>query len=195
MSKGQLTRQRILEKAAPLFNKRGFRSAPLSEIMEATGMKKGGIYNHFESKEQLALEAFDYAAELVRKRYSSNVPEGNSAETLKTMINRFREYRKSPTLAGGCPLLNSAVESDDAFPELRERVSRVMLGWHLKIRKLVAAGKRRGQFSPKADPQEVATVIISCLEGGVLLGRLHQDENHMNRCCEHLLSYIDSLSA
>jgi TetR/AcrR family transcriptional repressor of nem operon len=193
MSKGELTRQRILEKAAPLFNKRGFRTAPMSEIMEATGMQKGGIYNHFRSKEQLALEAFDYAAGLSRARFALADQEPSGLRALKGMIERTREYRKNPALAGGCPLLNSAVESDDAFPELRERVSRVMRDWHLQIQKQVLKGKKNGEFSSKIDPGVVATVIIACLEGGILLGRLQQDEDHMNRCYDHLLAYIDSL--
>ncbi len=61
MRKGEQTRHEIIRKAAPIFNQRGYEGAALSELMEATGLEKGGIYRHFESKEQLAGEAFDYA--------------------------------------------------------------------------------------------------------------------------------------
>ena len=60
MTKGEQTRRRIVEAAAPVFNKRGYEGASLSELMAATGLKKGGIYRHFASKEELAAEAFDY---------------------------------------------------------------------------------------------------------------------------------------
>jgi TetR/AcrR family transcriptional regulator, transcriptional repressor for nem operon len=193
MSKGELTRQRILEQTAPLFNKRGFRSAPMSEIMKVTGLQKGGIYNHFRSKEELALEAFDYAAGLVRERWTSLKDYPSSVEAFKAAITQFRERRKNPRIAGGCPLLNSAIESDDAFPALREKVERVMRGWHVQIQKLVSDGKKAGEFRADVDPKAVATVVISCLEGGVLLSRLHADEEHMNRVCDHLLSYVESL--
>ena len=59
MSKGDDTKERIIEQTAPLFNQMGFFGSSLSDIMQATGLKKGGIYNHFGSKEQLALEAYD----------------------------------------------------------------------------------------------------------------------------------------
>jgi AcrR family transcriptional regulator len=194
MSIGELTRRRILEQTAPLFNKRGFRTAPMSEIMEVTGLKKGGIYNHFKSKEQLALEAFDYAAGLVRDRFVPEDAVANKVDSLKASIEGFRRRRANPSLAGGCPLLNSAIESDDdAFPALRERVSRVMRAWHVNIQKVVSDGKKRGEIGREADPKSVATVIIACLEGGVLLGRLHSDAEHMNRCCDHLLDYVESL--
>src|SRR5260221_13016116 len=61
MPKGQKTRARIIAEAASLFNQRGFEGGSLSELMEATGLEKGGIYRHFSSKEELAAEAFDYA--------------------------------------------------------------------------------------------------------------------------------------
>ena len=61
MSKGEKTRRKILEKAAPLFNKRGFNGCSMQDISAATGLEKGSLYTHFHNKEQLALEAFDTA--------------------------------------------------------------------------------------------------------------------------------------
>ena len=61
MSKGEETRLRIVAEAAPLFNQRGYEGCSIQDIMDATGLEKGGIYRHFESKEELAAEAFDFA--------------------------------------------------------------------------------------------------------------------------------------
>ena len=60
-TKGLQTRQRIVELAAPVFNRQGYVGASMRDLIGATGLEKGGIYNHFGSKEQLALEAYDYA--------------------------------------------------------------------------------------------------------------------------------------
>ena len=61
MSKGEQTRQAIIEKAAPLFNQRGFEGCSMADIMEATGLEKGGVYRHFSSKEELAAAVFRYS--------------------------------------------------------------------------------------------------------------------------------------
>ena len=58
MTKGEQTRRRIVEGAAPILNKRGYEGASLNDLMEATGLKKGGVYHHFSSKEELAAETF-----------------------------------------------------------------------------------------------------------------------------------------
>jgi TetR/AcrR family transcriptional repressor of nem operon len=61
MRKGEQTRQEIIRKAAPIFNQKGYSGAALSDLMRATGLEKGGIYRHFESKQELAGDAFDHA--------------------------------------------------------------------------------------------------------------------------------------
>src|SRR5215469_8373534 len=52
--KGEQTRKEIIRKAAPIFNQKGYDGAALSDLMRATGLEKGGIYRHFESKQELA---------------------------------------------------------------------------------------------------------------------------------------------
>jgi TetR/AcrR family transcriptional repressor of nem operon len=59
MTKGELTRKKIVEAAAPIFNQHGYEGSSLNALMGATGLKKVGIYRHFSSKEELAAEAFD----------------------------------------------------------------------------------------------------------------------------------------
>jgi TetR/AcrR family transcriptional repressor of nem operon len=57
MREGEQTRQEIIRRAAPLFNQKGYEGTALSDLMQATGLEKGGIYRHFDSKQELAGEA------------------------------------------------------------------------------------------------------------------------------------------
>ncbi|HET8924648.1 MAG TPA: TetR/AcrR family transcriptional regulator, partial [Candidatus Acidoferrum sp.] len=75
MTKGEQTRRKIVEAAAPIFNKRGYEGSSLSDLMDATGLKKGGIYRHFSNKEELAAEAFDYTWETARNARLLHVDE------------------------------------------------------------------------------------------------------------------------
>jgi len=56
-------RNRSPRRPAPVFNTKGYAATSLSDLMEPTGLQKGGLYRHFDSKEELAQEAFDYAWE------------------------------------------------------------------------------------------------------------------------------------
>ena len=93
MRKGERTRTSILAHAIDLFNTRGYAASSLGDLMRATGLQKGGIYNHFESKEVLALEAFDYAFGTVSKLMWDAVRTQRAPlERLRAILGFFREY-------------------------------------------------------------------------------------------------------
>jgi len=104
--------------------------------MEATGLKKGGIYRHFSSKEELAAEAFDYAWEAAWNARLLHVDEkANGIEKLKQLIANFVEHR-SP-VAGGCPILNTAIDADDGNPVLSAHVAKAVRSWLSRLQTIV----------------------------------------------------------
>src|SRR6059058_4480892 len=110
MTKGEQTRELILARSAQLFNRQGYFGSSLSDIMKETGLGKGGIYNHFASKEQLALEAFDYAVGLVLQRHRVALAgKTHAVDRLKAIVAAFSSLVEEPPLAGGCPILNTAI--------------------------------------------------------------------------------------
>jgi TetR/AcrR family transcriptional repressor of nem operon len=127
MRKGEQTRQEIIRKAAPIFNQRGYDGAALSDLMRATGLEKGGIYRHFSSKEELAAEAFDYAwQEALGARIHDLDTISNTIDRLKQLVANFVERRG--IIPGGCPLLNTAVDTDDGNSVLRARARPCVAG-------------------------------------------------------------------
>src|SRR5689334_11837478 len=100
MTKGETTRMMILSRAAPVFNRLGFAGASLSDIMQATGLEKGGIYNHFRSKEELAIQAFDYAINEVGRIMIEHMRVHESSfDRLIALIHFFNDYFDHPPVA------------------------------------------------------------------------------------------------
>lgn len=193
MSKGEQTREMILAQAAQLFNRQGYFGSSLSDIMHETGLEKGGIYNHFASKEQLALEAFDYAFGLTQRHVREALQgKHHAVERLHAMIAFFQSVAEDPPIMGGCPVLNTAIEADDAQPALRERALGAMDQWRETIRHIVARGIERHELRLDVDGDEVATIFISTLEGAVMLSSLYRDTVHMRRAVAHLTRYVDT---
>src|SRR5215813_2653937 len=192
MKKGEATRREIIEKAAPIFNKKGFEGASLSDLMEATGLEKGGIYRHFESKEQLAEEAFDYAWNLaLERRMAGTETIDNSVDRLKQIVRNFREGREG-LVPGGCPLLNTAVESDDGNAALRSRAKRAMTGLLARLESIVEDGKNRGEIKNAVDAEGVAMLIVGTLEGSLMVNRLREKDTAIRVAVQHLEEYLES---
>jgi TetR/AcrR family transcriptional regulator, transcriptional repressor for nem operon len=192
MSKGEETKAKIIQQAAELFNQQGYAGSSISDIMRVTGLQKGGIYNHFSSKDELALLAFDYAIAQIRKYYRIALRDKRHAvERLKAIIDTFLKYVDNPPIKGGCPLLNTAVESDDAHPALRERTQQAMNSWRDMLCRIIQIGIDKGEVRPDVNADEVATVLIATLEGAMMMSKLYGNSIHMERAVKHLNDYIE----
>ena len=192
MRKGEQTRREIIRKAAPIFNQRGYDGAALSDLMKATGLEKGGIYRHFDSKQQLATEAFDYAWALaLDMRFAGTEKITNTVDRLKQILRNFRD-RRAGLVSGGCPLLNTAIDSDDGNPQLREKARRALAGWLERLRSIVEEGQRRREISREIDSSELATLIVGTLEGSLMVSRLERVAQPLELACHHLEEYLET---
>ena len=189
-SKGDQTRQRIIQRAARVFNRKGFAGASIADLMEATGLEKGGIYRHFESKQELAEAAFDYAWGAVSTPRERGMAQGGSP--LEKLLLFVRNFVGEPprTVTGGCPLLNTAVDCDDGNPQLRNKARAALSGWRSRIADLVRIGQENGELRQTIDPNSVAVVMISALEGAVMMGGLEKTRQPLHIIGDHLKEYL-----
>ena len=191
-SKGERTRAEIVRRSAALMNRQGFLAAPLSAVIAATGIQKGGLYRHFDSRETLALAAFDFAVSQVRERLEQALAgKTNAADRLLAIVGAYGDDSAELPLPGGCPIMNSAIESDHADPALRARAQAAMSGWHGLLVRIVEAGRRAGEIRRGAVAHEVASTIIACMEGAVMLTHLYGDAAHWRAARRHLEHYVE----
>jgi TetR/AcrR family transcriptional repressor of nem operon len=190
MTKGELTRQKIIEAAAPIFNRHGYEGSSLNALMEATGLKKGGIYRHFASKEELAAEAFDYTWEAVWNSRQADLDEkAGGLEKLTQFISNFVE-RRSP-VAGGCPVLNTAIDADDGNPVLRRRAAKALRTWVDLLASFVADAQRQGTARRDVERNSVATLVVASLEGALMMARIQRSDEPLRQVQQHLAGYLE----
>ncbi len=182
MTKGEQTRKKIVAAAAPIFNQNGYEGSSLNDLMKATGLKKGGIYRHFSSKEELAAEAFDYTWDAAWNARLLHLDE--------QLIANFADYR-SP-IAGGCPILNTATDADDGNPVLRARVAKALRSWLVRLQTILQQAQERGETRPRVDPEVVATLIVASLEGALMMSRLQRNDKALRRVQAHLNHYLEN---
>src|SRR5262249_22174034 len=126
-----------------LLGRFGYHGGSLQDLMKATGLEKGGIYRHFSSKEELAALAFDHAwHEVCEERQCGMDTISNHADKLRQLITNFVERR--PSVPGGCPLLNTAVDADDGNRLLLDHARTALKGWQEQIESTITEGIRSG---------------------------------------------------
>jgi TetR/AcrR family transcriptional regulator, transcriptional repressor for nem operon len=193
VTKGERTRQSIIEKAAPVFNRLGYAGTSLSDLMEETGLEKGGIYRHFASKEELAVAAFDYAwAKAKHNRLQALEKFSSPLAKLHGMVDDFAD-RPSVT-PGGCPLLNTAIDSDDGNPVLRAHARAAMRGWLDRIEATLQDGIACGEIKADIDRAAVAALLVTTLEGSVMMSRLMSSRQALEAARRYLKCMLDDIA-
>lgn len=194
MRKGERTKQMIIEKASGLLNIEGYMSTSITAIMEETGMEKGGIYNHFKSKAELSLEAFSYSINTMSMTFQKAIDNQNTTiEKLYAILDVFLLLVEGKPIPGGCPILNAAIESDDAHPDLREATVRAMNDLYSMIVRIVRNGIKNGEIIPTIDSETFTTIFISTIEGSLMMTKLYYDTIYINRSIGFLRDYLTKL--
>ena len=194
MRKGDLTRQRIIARSAPLFNRRGFAGCSMQDVMEATGLEKGGLYRHFNCKQDLAAEVFRYSVERAVKLRTDHLDRTlGSVELLRSYVKRFVETNS--TVPGGCPLMNTAIDADDGNLVLRDLARKGFSEWRARLSGIVAEGVRRGEIRRKTVPRRVANTMIATLEGALMLSRLDGKKTALQDARAALELMLDRLAS
>lgn len=188
LPKRERTRQFIIGKVAPLFNRKGFAGTSLSDLEKATGLTKGSIYGNFRDKDEVAKEAFrhNYRALMGEVRALVDAEDG-AADKLLTFVDFYRKSHPRVFKNGGCAILNTATEADDGNPLLREEVAAALESWKSYLVKIVDDGLKTGELK-KVDAEAFACRFIAYIEGGILLSKT-------TGTMRYLLYNLDALSA
>ena len=115
----------------------------------------------------------------------------NRVDRLKQIVRNFRD-RRSGLVPGGCPLLNTAIDSDDGNPQLRAKSRQALHSWLDRLQTIVREGQHKGEIRSEVDPAELATLIITTLEGSLMLSRLQRKDDPRNIACRHLEDYLET---
>ncbi|MGG1629558.1 TetR/AcrR family transcriptional regulator [Rossellomorea sp. NRS-1567] len=191
MNKGKKTRTHIIEKSSVLFNKTGYKMTSISDIMDATGLKKGGIYNHFENKDTLAKESFSHSKNVLKEKYYEAVASKDTAyKQLDAFISIFCSLYENNIVVGGCPLMNAAIEADDSKVDFEDSIKDGFSGLLNLIQKIIEYGQKQKEIDNDLDNQQVAIFILSSLEGSLALSRLFQDKSYLESVIKQIRSTL-----
>ncbi len=179
MTKGEKTRRMIIEKAAPIFNRKGIAGTSISDIMEATQLAKGGIYRCFESKDEICLESFDFLC----SKLSAGINEAVKGKpTAKDKLFAFLDFYRDKLAVNstGCPLLNFGTEADDTNPIIRQRVAERINALEDRISNLVKLGIDENEFRLDVDANAFAIRMFTLLEGAIWASKVL--DNNQQAC-------------
>lgn len=173
MSKAEQTRQFIIEKTAPIFNKKGYFATSLSDITTATGLTKGSIYGNFKDKDDLAIHVYTYQSKKIAEAVNQQIiQQKTSLKKLLSFLDFYKDNFKNIAASGGCPMMNAAVEADDSLSFLTPKVKRSFDLWRQRLILILEEGVANGEFKQHISAENYAITFMAMVEGGILLSKI-----------------------
>jgi TetR/AcrR family transcriptional regulator, transcriptional repressor for nem operon len=167
-------REKVVIAGLEQFHRLGFNGCSVEDITSFAGVPKGSFYNHFESKEDLALEAIE--------RYREAGLHKSLGESNRSPIKRLKEYfaflAKAFTDSGnskGCLFGNLANEMADHSPVIRERLKSIFASWTQAIASVVREGQMAGEITSPRKAEQLAGFLLSAWEGTLVRARCTKD--------------------
>jgi AcrR family transcriptional regulator len=178
--KSELTKQFIIEKSAPVFNKKGFAGTSLSDLTRATGLTKGSIYGNFKDKDEVAASVFKYNINNLINFLCREMEQATGAvEKLQALAGAYKKLYKNMVEFGGCPLLNCATEADDTNQVLAKLAAEAIGALKKTISTLIVCGQKASEIKAEVDAEKLCEVIISLIEGGSFLSKVTGEKSFL----------------
>jgi AcrR family transcriptional regulator len=178
MAKATDSKGKTLVAAARLFRQQGYHGTALQDILAAAGSPRGSLYFHFpKGKEEIGAAALSIAGEAVRQAIADAAETSESAEMF--VIRVARDMASDLEKSGfkeGCPIATAALETSAQSDVLGAAARNAFQKWELEI--------KRGLFRfgiPAGEADLTATLVLSQLEGALLLARTYRSLEPMHR--------------
>ena len=181
-TKGEKTREHILKKSRKLFTLHGFQNTSINEVIAATKVKKGNLYYHFPSKEELGLAVLIDAADEFSIILDKSLVGESPTQKIVNSCQTIMELMQQTNFVGGCLFGNTALEMSGSTPRFREILQKLFSNWSKRLElEILKAGKIKTLPLPSS-PTVLATSIVALLEGGIMLSRVYQDSDALKEC-------------
>lgn len=169
---------KVLRSAKQLFHRYGIEQTSVDRILSESNVTKSNFYYHFKSKNQLALQVLqnwidDHQEELLSPTLDNkNYTPG---ERLAKFYEKITSHHELMKCENGCPFGNTALELSDLKEDFRILLSKHFENWRAKIEHCIKEGIEKNEFRSDLDPAVISELILSHLEGSIMMVKTHKN--------------------
>ncbi|MBJ7341025.1 TetR/AcrR family transcriptional regulator [Mycolicibacterium sp.] len=193
--KGQATRERILAAAAALMYERGVAGTSTEDVQTAAGVSASQLYHYFGDKRALVRAVIEHQTEAILGFQETFLARLDDLDALRAWADVVVTLQRSRGFRGGCPLGSLASELADGDDAAREDLAISYRRWREAIRDGLADMQQRGELVAAADVDRLATVLLTTLQGGLLLTKTMRDGEPLETSLTTVIDYIASFAA
>ena len=192
--KGQATRDRIVAAAATLMHERGVAGTSTEDVQLAAGVSASQVYHYFGDKRSLTRAVIEFWSNAILGAQEPALVHLDDVDALRGWADAIVEVQRANGFRGGCPLGSLASELADGDDAARDDLAAGYQRWRDAIRAGLVDMKERGDLVESADPDQLATALLTTLQGGLLLTKTLRNsealETSLNTMIDHIASFV-----
>jgi TetR/AcrR family transcriptional regulator, transcriptional repressor for nem operon len=189
-------KERIVQESIKLFSLKGFLSTSIQDIMEEAQTSKGGLYNHFKSKDDIFFAVLSEARKIWRQKNLNGLDKiDKPVEKVKKLLENYRDryLKDKKTFPGGCLFVSLSVELDDLRPSFSQELNEGFSRLKAMIKRYLDQGKDSGELRADVDTVDVTEMIFAGMLGASIIYGTEKTPQSIDRCFNALIAYLDSL--
>jgi AcrR family transcriptional regulator len=193
-TKGQRTRNSILEVAAALATEEGLDPLSIGRLAEATQMSKSGLFAHFGSKEELQLATVEHAAKLFVAEVidpARSAPKGLAR--VWALCDHMIDYAERQVFPGGCFFAATSFEFNNRPGPVRDRIEEMIRSWLSYLEHAVEQAQEAGELDPNASAREVAFQLDAFAQASNAQYQLFRDRQVFDDARRAIQERLESL--
>ena len=194
-TKGDLTRQHIIDKSMQLFSVHGYFNTSIESIVKATGLTKGGLYGHFRNKQEIWSAVYDECVTVWKSIVFQGVRDiaDPLARIEKVVENNLQNYLGAGIFEGGCFLCNALMELAGQSPDMSAYVLEGFKSFAKLLRRWLNEADQQGRLKAGLNLDEIAHFIVTSLNGAAPMYAASQDPAVWRQTLSQLNFYLESL--
>lgn len=187
------TRERLIDAARELFWREGYHATGVAQILEAAEANSGSLYHFFSGKEELLLAVLDWYLENLDREIVEPALRASEdpVDRVLAILEGYRQALLVTDLTFGCPIGSLALELRDPPPAIRRRLAENFAAWRRAVTRCLA--DLGDELRADADPEEVAHLVLSVMEGGVMQARTERSMEPFDASVRQLRHYLEGL--
>jgi TetR/AcrR family transcriptional regulator, transcriptional repressor for nem operon len=195
VAKGVETKQKIINKSLQLFSVKGYYNTSINDILEATGLTKGGLYGHFKSKEDIWYAVYDQAVTIWKDIVFKDIRKIDDPlkRIKKALDNDLQNYLGADVFEGGCFFLNMLVELTGQSNTMGNCILKGIIGFSEVITLWLKEAHEKNMLKPGLNFNEIAKFIVVSINECAALYPSTRDPEIWKLTLKQINYYINGL--
>lgn len=159
-------REHVVEQALAVFWRQGYQATSVQDLVEATGLNRGSLYDTFGDKHGLFLEVVEYYRTRVSARRLEKLEEpGPVREKIATFFDDVIAFSVGEGRLLGCLMTNSAIELAPHDRDVRLAVAANMGAMEAAFRRAFTFARDNGELAAEKSPTDLARFLTATANG------------------------------